>query len=91
MFQLKQFQKKKISKLHFFKIGLWYLVNNLIIYSFIPSTKIRIFFLRLFGSKIGTNVTIHPYTNVKYPWKLKIGNNSWIGARVWMTISRMLK
>ena len=77
MFQLKQFQKKKFQK-YIFKIGLWYLVNNLIIYSFIPSTKIRIF-LRLFGSKIGTNVTIHPYTNVKYPWKLKIGNNCGLG------------
>lgn len=84
MFNLRSFKKKKISTSHFLKICLWYLVNNLIIYSFIPSSKLRILLLRLFGSSIGNNVIIHPYTSVKYPWKLKVGNNSWIGARVWI-------
>ena len=84
MFQLKYFEKKKISKRHFLKICIWYLINNLIIYSFIPSSRLRIFLLKLFGATIGTNVIIHPYTNIKYPWKFKIGDNSWIGARVWV-------
>jgi putative colanic acid biosynthesis acetyltransferase WcaF len=84
MYELKFFKKKKITKLHFLKISIWYLINNIIFFSFIPSSKLRIFFLKMFGATIGNNVIIHPYTNIKYPWKLKIGNNCWIGARVWV-------
>jgi putative colanic acid biosynthesis acetyltransferase WcaF len=84
MFELKNYKKKEISKLHFLKISTWYLINNLIIYSFIPSSKIRVILLKIFGAKIGLNITIHPYTNIKYPWKLEIGDNCWIGARVWI-------
>ena len=84
MFQLKNFKKKKISKLHLLKICFWYLINNLIIYSFIPSSKIRVFLLKIFGAKIGSNIIIRPYTNIKYPLNLEIGDNSWIGARVWI-------
>ena len=40
--------------------------------------------MRLFGAKIGSNVTIKPGVNVKYPWKLKVGNNCWIGENVWI-------
>ena len=42
------------------------------------------FILRLFGAKIGKGVVIKPNVNVKYPWKLKIGNNVWIGEKVWI-------
>ena len=84
MFELEKFKKKKFSKLHLMKICLWYLINSFIIYSFLPSSKIRIFFLKLFGAKIGSNVIIHPFTNIKYPWNLDIGDNCWIGARVWI-------
>lgn len=35
--------------------------------------------LRLFGAKIGNNVLVRPSVRVTYPWKLTIGNNSWIG------------
>ena len=42
----------------------------------------RRFILRLFGAKIGKNVIIRPTVKVTYPWKLIIGNNSWIGDGV---------
>ncbi len=84
MFKLKNFKKEKITKLYFLKLSLWYLINNLIIYSFIPSSKMRVLLLKIFGAKIGINIIIHPYTNIKYPWKLEIGDNCWIGARVWI-------
>ena len=84
MFQLNAFKKNKITKFHFLKISIWYLINNIIIYSFFPSSKLRVYFLKVFGASIGENVVIHPYTNIKYPWKLEIGNNCWIGARVWI-------
>ena len=31
-----------------------------------------------------TGVVIKPGVNIKYPWKLEIGNHSWIGEQVWI-------
>ena len=42
----------------------------------------RRFLLRLFGAEIGKNVIIRPTVKVTYPWKIKIGDNSWIGDNV---------
>ena len=38
--------------------------------------------LRIFGAKIGRNVIIRPSTQITYPWKLTIGDYSWIGDEV---------
>lgn len=38
--------------------------------------------LRLFGAEIGRGVKIRPTAQVTYPWKLKIGDHSWIGDDV---------
>ena len=40
--------------------------------------------LRLFGAKIGKGVVIKPAVNIKYPWRLSVGNNTWIGEQVWI-------
>lgn len=67
------------------KIFLWYFVNILFFQNKLnPFSKVKIFFLRLFGAKIGQNVLIKPGVNIKYPWFLKIGNYSWIGENVWI-------
>lgn len=42
----------------------------------------RNFLLRLFGAKIGHGVLIRPSVRITYPWKLTIGDNSWIGDQV---------
>lgn len=42
----------------------------------------RRFLLRLFGAEIGENVIIRPSVTVTYPWKLNIGDYSWIGDDV---------
>ena len=42
----------------------------------------RRFLLRSFGAKIGKNVIIRPSAQITYPWKLIIGDNSWIGDEV---------
>lgn len=59
---------------------LWDLVNYCI---FAPSPKYLYFFrnfiLRCFGAEIGMGVKIRPSANITYPWKLKIGDWSWIG------------
>lgn len=63
---------------------LWYFVNAAIMNSWMPFSGIRIFWLKLFGAKVGKNVVIKPRVNIKYPWKLNIGNNVWIGESVWI-------
>jgi putative colanic acid biosynthesis acetyltransferase WcaF len=35
--------------------------------------------LRIFGARIGKGVLIRPSASVTYPWKLSIGNWSWVG------------
>ncbi len=40
--------------------------------------------MRLFGADVGKCVVIKPRVNIKYPWNLAIGENSWIGEGVWI-------
>ena len=42
----------------------------------------RRFLLRLFGAKIGKAVLIRPSVRIVYPWKLTIGDYSWVGDDV---------
>jgi putative colanic acid biosynthesis acetyltransferase WcaF len=51
---------------------------------FVPSSSLKIAVLRLFGAKIGTGVYLKPGIKVKFPWRLKVGNYSWIGEDVWI-------
>jgi len=64
---------------------LWFYVNAIFLKSsLLPSSSIKIFWLRLFGARIGRHVTIKPGVNVKYAWHLTIGNQTWIGENVWI-------
>jgi putative colanic acid biosynthesis acetyltransferase WcaF len=63
---------------------LWYLVNALFIRSSFPIVSVKRILLRLFGAQIGENVIIKPGVNIKYPWHLSVGHNSWIGEDVWL-------
>jgi putative colanic acid biosynthesis acetyltransferase WcaF len=81
---LSKFKKKKLSKESNLKFFFWYLIDNFIVNSFIPGSTFRVLILRFFGAKIGKNVIIKPYVKIKFPWKLKIGDNSWIGEKVWI-------
>lgn len=48
------------------------------------SSRLRIAVLRFFGAEIGEGVIFRPRTRVKFPWKLRIGDRSWIGEGVWI-------
>jgi len=64
---------------------LWYFVNVVFFVShIIPLSGLKVWFLRLFGAKVGRSVVIKPGVNIKYPWKLVIGDYSWIGEDVWI-------
>jgi putative colanic acid biosynthesis acetyltransferase WcaF len=62
----------------------WLLVQWAFISSWIPGSTHRRFLLRLFGARIGSGVILKPGIRVKFPWRLAIGNQSWIGERVWI-------
>jgi putative colanic acid biosynthesis acetyltransferase WcaF len=63
----------------------WYFINIIFFknpFNLISSSKT--FLLKIFGAKLGTGVVIKPSVNIKYPWKLQVGNNSWVGEEVWI-------
>jgi putative colanic acid biosynthesis acetyltransferase WcaF len=49
-----------------------------------PFSGLKVFILKLFGAKIGNNVLLKPSINIKYPWKLTLGDYSMIGENVWI-------
>lgn len=42
----------------------------------------RRFLLRLFGMRVGKGVIIRPSVTITYPWKVSIGDHSWVGDDV---------
>jgi putative colanic acid biosynthesis acetyltransferase WcaF len=67
------------------KIILWFLLSPLTINTYLPwPLFFKKVILNLFGAKIAKNVIIKPKVNIKYPWKLSIGQNTWIGEKVWI-------
>jgi putative colanic acid biosynthesis acetyltransferase WcaF len=64
-------------------ILLWWLVQA-IAFPLTPhfASGLRARILRLFGAQVGTSVLIRPTARFTYPWKVKIGDSSWIGDDV---------
>lgn len=59
-------------------------MEGLLFNSWLPGSGWRVRILRWFGAKIGKGVVIKPYVRIKFPWKLRIGDHSWIGESVWI-------
>ncbi|MBD3880204.1 colanic acid biosynthesis acetyltransferase WcaF [Phormidium tenue FACHB-886] len=66
-------------------ILLWWLVQA-IVFPLTPHfmNAVRAALLRLFGARIGRGVVIRPTARFTYPWKVTIGDYSWIGDDVVM-------
>lgn len=62
---------------------LWWLVQAIAFpLSPHPLNNFRRWLLQLFGAKIGKEVLIRPTARFTYPWKVEIGDYSWIGDNV---------
>ncbi|RKD12426.1 acyl transferase [Pelobium manganitolerans] len=58
---------------------LWYFTSALFFRSgLVPVSVILVWILRLFGAKIGKDVRVKPYIHIKFPWKLELGDHSWL-------------
>lgn len=66
------------------KQACWLVISNVLISSWLPGSRWRRFILCLFGAKIGRAVVIKPGLTIKFPWRLSIGDNSWIGENTWI-------
>lgn len=63
----------------------WYFINILFFKnSFNLLSSLKVALLKLFGAQLGQGVVIKPSVNIKYPWKLRVGDHSWIGEEVWI-------
>ncbi|HKL71351.1 MAG TPA: WcaF family extracellular polysaccharide biosynthesis acetyltransferase [Marinilabiliaceae bacterium] len=64
---------------------LWFVINVLFFINPLqPFSGLKVFLLRLFGTAVGRGVVIKPGVNIKYPWHLTIGENTWLGENVWI-------
>lgn len=61
-------------------VQLWWLVQKSL-FAMSPQFMYewRNFLLKLFGAKVGFGVIVRPTVRVTYPWKVSIGERSWIG------------
>lgn len=58
---------------------LWYFTSCLFFRSgLVPFSVVLVWMLRCFGAKVGKDVRIKPYIHIKFPWKLELGDHSWL-------------
>lgn len=69
----------KLRQITWYAVNVCFFKNSLFLFS-----GVKVLLLKLFGAQLGKGVVIKPSVNIKYPWKLKIGDNSWIGEEVWI-------
>lgn len=62
----------------------WRVLEGLFFGTWIPGSSWRAGLLRMFGARIGCGVVIKPRVRVKFPWRLEVGDHSWIGESVWI-------
>lgn len=63
----------------------WLIISNIFFLTNIPyPNSFKVFLLKLFGAKIGTNVVIKPWVKIKFPWKLILKDYIWLGENCWI-------
>lgn len=62
----------------------WFAASNLMFRQWWFPARWRPAVLRLFGGTVGSGVLIRHGVKVHWPWKLEIGNDTWIGEDVWI-------
>ena len=68
-----------------FKEALW-LIVSLLLFRLCPFSfsALKCAVLRLFGARVGHNVTVKPQVKITFPWKLAVGDHVWLGEECWL-------
>ncbi|MGY1711365.1 hypothetical protein ACI8AC_17850 [Geodermatophilus sp. SYSU D00758] len=67
------------------KVLLWSVAELLLVTNpWQISSRVRRAVLVAFGARIGAGVLLRPRLRVRFPWKLTVGDRSWIGEDVWL-------
>ena len=63
----------------------WYFTNILFFQNPLNLfSSLKVFLLKAFGARLGKGVVVKPSVNIKFPWKLTVGEHTWIGENVWI-------
>lgn len=84
--KLNSFSNKSFDKeTTIFKWFTWMIISSFLFKpSWIPFMGLKVKLLRFFGAQIGKGLVIKPSVNIKFPWKLNVGNDVWLGENVWI-------
>ena len=64
---------------------IWMLIRSIFFQSPLPWPRsMKRALLRWFGAKVGKGVVIKPRVTIHFPWKLQIGDYSWVGEEVFI-------
>jgi putative colanic acid biosynthesis acetyltransferase WcaF len=64
--------------------ALWFACMNLVFVKWWCPATVRVALLRAFGAEVGSGVLIRHRVRVLWPWKLRIGDDVWIGEGAWL-------
>ena len=62
----------------------WMLASDLVTTRWWCPLRLRLGLLRFFGADLGAGVLIRHNVRIHWPWKLTVGDNSWIGEDAWI-------
>jgi putative colanic acid biosynthesis acetyltransferase WcaF len=62
----------------------WCAISDLLLTWWWCPNALRILVLRAFGARIGKGTLIRHRVRIHWPWKLTVGENSWIGEGTWI-------
>ncbi|MDX3075375.1 WcaF family extracellular polysaccharide biosynthesis acetyltransferase [Streptomyces sp. NPDC088354] len=64
--------------------ALWFAVMNTVFAAWFCPARLRVALLRAFGATIGEGVLVRHRVRVLWPWKLTVGDHTWIGEGAWL-------
>lgn len=62
----------------------WLAASSLLVSHWWCPARLRVAVLRAFGAQIGRGVVLRHRVRVHWPWKLTVGDDTWIGEDVWI-------
>lgn len=62
----------------------WMFISGAVFMRWWCPGRLRVAILRAFGASIGQGVLIRHRVRIHWPWKLQIGDHSWIGEGAWI-------